>query len=93
MPWIERLCAVTEQMVERSRQRTASNAVFDLEPGHTAAAPRLRRLLSPVEQHPLYWEVQARVANHDPRCCPVPPDQSGGYCSIFALRQGERDAG
>jgi ectoine hydroxylase len=32
---------------------------------------------------------QARVANHDPRPCPVPPDWSGGYSSIFALQQGE----
>jgi ectoine hydroxylase len=56
MPWIERLRAVTEQMVERSRRQTVSDAVFDLEPGHTASAPRLRRLSSPVEQHPLYWE-------------------------------------
>jgi hypothetical protein len=56
MPWIERLRAVTDQMVERSRKQTVSDAVFDLEPGHTAEAPRLRRLSSPVEHHPLYWE-------------------------------------
>jgi ectoine hydroxylase len=55
-PWIERLRAVTAEMVERSRAQTVSDAVFDLEPGHTADNPRLRRLTSPVEQHPLYWQ-------------------------------------
>ena len=28
-------------------------------------------------------------AHHDPRPCPLPPDWSGGYSSIFALQQGE----
>ena len=56
MDWLERLRAVTAEMVERSRSQTASDAIFDLEPGHTAERPRLRRLSSPVEQHPLYWE-------------------------------------
>lgn len=56
MPWIEKLRAVTDEMVERSRRQTTSDAVFDLEPGHTAEKPRLRRLSSPLEHHPLYWE-------------------------------------
>ena len=41
--WIERLLAATDEMVERSRELTRSDAVFDLEPDHSAAAPRLRR--------------------------------------------------
>ena len=31
-------------------------------------------------------------AHHDPRPCPLPPDWSGGYSSIFALQQGEESA-
>ncbi len=31
----------------------------------------------------------ARVAHHDPRPCPIPPDWSGGYTSIFAAQTGE----
>jgi ectoine hydroxylase len=31
----------------------------------------------------------ARWAHHDPRPCPMPPDWSGGYTSIFALQQRE----
>jgi ectoine hydroxylase len=56
MAWIERLRAITTEMVERSRELRRSDAVFDLEPGHTAEKPRLRRLSSPVEQHPSYWD-------------------------------------
>jgi ectoine hydroxylase len=56
MEWIEKLRAVTEEMVDRSRTQTVSDAIFDLEPGHTAERPRLRRLSSPVEHQPLYWE-------------------------------------
>jgi len=54
---VERLRAATAEMVERSRALTRSDQVFDLEPGHTAETPRLRRLTSPVEHHPLYWEL------------------------------------
>ena len=31
----------------------------------------------------------ARWAHHDPRPCPIPPDWSGGYTSIFAAQSGE----
>jgi ectoine hydroxylase-related dioxygenase (phytanoyl-CoA dioxygenase family) len=54
--WIRRLRAATEEMVERSRKVTRSDAIFDLEPTHRADAPRLRRVSNPVEQHPVYWE-------------------------------------
>ena len=54
--WIERLRDVTNEFVERSRDITESDAVWDLEPDHSADSPRLRRLTSPVEQHPAYWE-------------------------------------
>lgn len=56
MDWIEQIRAVTVEMVERSRLQKKSNAVFDLEPGHTEEQPRLRRLSNPVEHHPLYWD-------------------------------------
>ncbi len=54
--WIERLRDVTAGFVEQSRSLTKSDAVFDLEPDHSADDPRLRRLTSPVEQHETYWE-------------------------------------
>lgn len=54
--WLERLRNVTAAFVEQSKSLSKSDAVFDLEPDHTAERPRLRRLTSPVEQHPTYWE-------------------------------------
>src|SRR2546429_7759912 len=55
--WLARLRAVTDEMVDRSRALTRSDRVFDLEPGHTADAPRLRRLTSPVDHHPEDWAL------------------------------------
>ncbi len=58
--WLERLRAVTNQMVDDSRQVTRSDAVWDLEDGHSAETPRLRRLSSPNDHHPTYWEFASR---------------------------------
>lgn len=54
---VARLQEVTDEFVERSRQVTAHSDVFDLEPGHTPQAPKLRRLKSPDRQHPVYDRV------------------------------------
>ncbi len=54
--WIDRLLETTAEMVERSRSLKRSDAIFDLEPDHTADNPRLRRLSSPVDHHPTYWD-------------------------------------
>ena len=53
--WIGRLRDATDRLVERSRGVSRSDDVFDLEPGHSSDAPRLRRVSKPVEQDPVYW--------------------------------------
>lgn len=53
---LARLREIVAGFVERSRALTCSDEVLDLEDGHTAAAPRLRRLSSPVAHHPYFWE-------------------------------------
>ncbi|WP_119681727.1 phytanoyl-CoA dioxygenase family protein [Indioceanicola profundi] len=53
---IDQLRRVTAEVVKDSRSRTRSDHIFDLEPTHTAEEPRLRRLSSPVDYHPYYWE-------------------------------------
>ena len=58
--WVDRLLALTEEMIERSRSLEKSDMIFDLEPGHTADEPRLRRLTSPVEHHATYWEFASQ---------------------------------
>ena len=51
---IAELRALTEGFVERSRGVAKSDDVFDLDPRHTAAAPVLRRIKNPADNHPLY---------------------------------------
>ncbi len=53
--WLARLRAATDELVERSRSVTVSDQVFDLEAGHAADAPRLRRVSNPAEQHEAFW--------------------------------------
>ena len=63
--WLDRLQAVTAQLVEESRTVTKSGEKFVLETGHSADSPRLRRLTSPVEHHPAYWEFASNSAITD----------------------------
>jgi ectoine hydroxylase len=51
---IEALRRLTDAFVERSHNLTRSDAVFDLDPRHTAAAPILRRIKNPADHDPLY---------------------------------------
>ena len=54
--WIQRLRDATDELIERSRKVSRPDKVWDLEPGHSAASPRLRRVSAPVDQHPAYWD-------------------------------------
>lgn len=58
--WLERLRAGTRQLVESSRAISRSDAVYDLEPDHTPQQPRLRRVSSPVDRDPVFWEYVAQ---------------------------------
>jgi len=51
---------VTEEFVEGSRKVTDHTDVYDLEPGHTAEAPKVRRIKTPHAWH----EVYARMVKH-----------------------------
>ena len=63
--WLDKLRAAIDAQVERSRGVTASDAVFDLEPSHSAGAPRLRRVSSPCDEDPVFWEylIQSRLGD------------------------------
>lgn len=58
--WLDRLRAVTDEFVDQSRALTESNMIFDLDAGHSADEPRLRRLSSPTDLHPTYWEFASQ---------------------------------
>ena len=49
---VAELQQVTETFVERSRTVTSHTEDFDLEPGHTAESPKLRRLKDPTDSIP-----------------------------------------
>lgn len=49
--------AVTDELLERSRQVHESNEIYDLEPGHTAEQPRVRRIKFPTRQHQIYDRI------------------------------------
>jgi len=55
--WLARLNDAVTAKIEQSRAETASGPVFDLEPDHTADAPRLRRLNSPCDHDPVFMEL------------------------------------
>jgi ectoine hydroxylase len=61
--WIVRLRQATQEMVENSRSITKSDATWDLDKGHTAANPRLRRLSSMNDHHPVLWDYASSAAS------------------------------
>jgi ectoine hydroxylase-related dioxygenase (phytanoyl-CoA dioxygenase family) len=54
---IEAARAAVDEFVERSRAVTENDAVYDLEPGHSAAEPRIRRLKAPCDLHPSLHKI------------------------------------
>ena len=48
--------SVLANWVEGSRQVTAHTDLYDLEPGHTADDPRVRRIKKPHLAHPVFYE-------------------------------------
>ncbi len=53
--WLDRLRASPAEFVDQSRALTESTSFFDLDAGHSAEEPRLRRLSSPTDLHETYW--------------------------------------
>ncbi len=66
--------AVTAEFVDRSRELTESNVVFDLDAGHSATDPRLRRLSSPTDLHETYWEFASQSPIVDVAVALLGPD-------------------
>ena len=72
--WVTRLRAATDELIERSRGVTRPDAIWDLEPGHSAEHPRLRRVSNPVEQHPAFWDYVSNSFLVDVVCDLLGPD-------------------
>lgn len=54
---LARLQAITHALIDRSRDLTESDDVYDLDEGHSAANPRLTRIKLPHKQDPYYWDL------------------------------------
>jgi len=55
-PWLARLKGALDELMERSRRITRPDDIWVLEEGHSAATPRLHRVTSPQDQHPVFWD-------------------------------------
>jgi ectoine hydroxylase-related dioxygenase (phytanoyl-CoA dioxygenase family) len=63
---LKELRSVTDGFIERSRQLTADDSAIELEEGHTAANPRVRRIKQPHKQHPAYAALLRSASILDP---------------------------
>jgi len=72
--WLDRLRRVTAEFVDESRALTESNVLYDLDDGHSAEDPRLRRLSSPTDLHAEYWEFSSQSALADVAVDLIGPD-------------------
>ncbi|MEM7253085.1 MAG: phytanoyl-CoA dioxygenase family protein [Pseudomonadota bacterium] len=62
---LARLRAVTDEVVASASSLTEHDEHIDLEPSHTPAAPRVRRIKKPHQAHPFYRELAADPAITD----------------------------
>ncbi len=62
---LKKLQDITYRLIDESRKVSESNDRFDLDKGHSAAAPRLTRIKLPHKQDPYFWEIltQSKVTN------------------------------
>jgi ectoine hydroxylase len=72
--WLRQLRAATQDMLDRSRGVAQSDAVFVLEEGHGPDTPRLHRVTSPQDQHPVFWEFMSDPVMTDLAADVVGPD-------------------
>ena len=72
--WLDKLRAATKEFVDASRAMTESTRLIDLEKGHSAETPRLRRLVSPADLHDTFWEFVSTSVLVDLACDLLGPD-------------------
>jgi len=54
--WMARLGAAAAEFVDRARAMDVSDKVLDLAPGHSRENPKIRRLISPADNHEIFRE-------------------------------------
>lgn len=71
---LSRLQSITHELIDQSRSVTQNNDIYDLDKGHTSKYPRLNRIKTPHDVHPVYKEylrsqallelIQPLLGNH-----------------------------
>ena len=56
MDWVDRLNEALSKLIENSRSMTKSDGTYDLETGHSADNPRLRRIAFLDDLDPVFWD-------------------------------------
>jgi len=72
--WVSRLREAMAELIDRSRACSQSDEIFSLEEGHSAATPRLHRISSPQDHHPVFWEFMSDPVMTDLAADFVGPD-------------------
>src|SRR4051812_6870006 len=72
--WRARLRDAMAELIERSRSVKQSDSIWVLEEGHSESDPRLHRISSPQDQHPLFWEFMTDPVMTDLAADVVGPD-------------------
>ena len=72
--WLARLRAAMSELIKRSRGVARSDGIYVLEEGHSADDPRLHRISSPQDQHPVFWEFMNDPVMTDLAADVVGPD-------------------
>ena len=60
---LHRMQEITQDLIDRSRQVTESNDIYDLDERHSSETPTLNRIKLPHKQHPYFWKLlkQSRI--------------------------------
>ena len=88
---VAELRAVTDEFTEQSRAVGSGHAFLEVEPSHTAERPRLRRIRTPEQHHPVYAAVVRHPAILD-ALCPILGDAIGFDAGKLNMKTAEAGA-
>lgn len=80
--WLARLNAALAALVDRSRSLTQPDGTYDLEQGHSAEAPRLRRIAFLDDLDEVFWEFCTKSPLVDVAADLLGPDVRFRECMI-----------
>ncbi len=90
--WLSKLRKAMANLVERSRSLTQSDGTFDLETGHSAETPRLRRVAFLDDLDPVFWDFAVNSILPDVVADLVGPDVTFRECiSNFKWAEGGQE--